>query len=80
LLLDHPAAGAHPADVEILVGVLDELVDKGASVLFAEHDQRVLEAADWMIKLGPGAGPHGGQILSSRARDHAVSRESGKSA
>ena len=63
-VVDEPSAGLHAADAEHVVAALRELVERGASVVMVEHDLSVVCEADWVIDLGPGGGPRGGQIVA----------------
>ena len=63
-VLDEPSAGLHAADVEQVTKALHALVAEGASVVVVEHDLDIIAAADWIIDLGPGAGPDGGRVVS----------------
>ncbi len=63
-VLDEPSIGLHPANVDGLLGVVDDLTAHGNSVVLVDHDARVLKRAQWLIELGPGAGTKGGQLLS----------------
>jgi excinuclease ABC subunit A len=63
-VLDEPTTGLHPADVERLVGQLDELVDAGNTVIVVEHEMRVVANSDWVIDVGPGAGDEGGTVVA----------------
>ncbi|MEY9926592.1 excinuclease ABC subunit A [Catenulispora sp. GP43] len=63
-LLDEPTSGLHPADADLLLFRLQELVDQGNTVVVVEHDMRVAAAADWLLDLGPGAGADGGRIVA----------------
>lgn len=63
LILDEPSTGLHAADLSGLLKVLDRLVRAGATMLVVEHNTDVIRSADWVIDLGPGAGPDGGQLL-----------------
>ncbi len=63
-VLDEPTIGLHPRDNVRLLESLRELKERGNSLLVVEHDTEVMEQADWIIDLGPGAGLHGGGIVS----------------
>jgi len=63
-ILDEPTAGLHPRDTERLLTSLRTLRDQGNSVVVVEHDEATIRSADWLIDLGPGAGPDGGQITA----------------
>lgn len=64
-VLDEPTAGLHPRDTERLIGSLVELRDQSNTVLVVEHDESLIRAADWLIDLGPGAGPDGGEVVAT---------------
>src|SRR5262249_20097666 len=63
-VLDEPTAGLHPRDTDRLLATLADLRDQGNSVVVVEHDESTIRAADWLIDLGPGAGPDGGRIVA----------------
>jgi excinuclease ABC subunit A len=63
LVLDEPSTGLHPQDLAGLLTILDRLVRQGATIVVVEHNTDVIRAADWIIDLGPGAGPQGGEII-----------------
>ena len=63
-VLDEPTIGLHQRDNERLLASIRRLVDIGNTVLVVEHDEDVIRAADYLIDMGPGAGLHGGKIMS----------------
>ncbi|MFX1284161.1 MAG: ATP-binding cassette domain-containing protein [Promethearchaeota archaeon] len=63
ILLDEPSTGLHPYDVSRLLFVLDKLVRTGATIVVVEHNSDFIRAADWIIDLGSGAGPEGGNLI-----------------
>ncbi len=62
-VLDEPSIGLHPRDMSRLLTLLHRLRDSGNTVLVVEHDPAAIEAADFMVELGPGSGDHGGEIV-----------------
>jgi len=63
IVLDEPSIGLHMADVPRLLAVVHRLVDAGTTVVVIEHNTDVIREADWVIDLGPGGGPDGGEVL-----------------
>jgi len=62
-ILDEPSIGLHSRDTNLLIKVLHQLRDLGNTVVVVEHDKAIMEAADYIIDLGPGAGRLGGEIV-----------------
>lgn len=62
-ILDEPTTGLHFEDVNVLMGVINRLVDRGNTVLIIEHNLDVVKSADWVIDIGPEGGKEGGQVL-----------------
>jgi excinuclease ABC subunit A len=62
-VLDEPTIGLHPADTGRLLGLLRRLADGGNTVVVVEHDPAAMQAADWMVELGPGSGEAGGALV-----------------
>ena len=64
-ILDEPTTGLHFEDINILMGVLQKLVDRGNTVLIIEHNLDVIKLADYIIDMGPEGGRGGGQVLAT---------------
>lgn len=64
-ILDEPSIGLHSRDTQKLIGVLKRLRDQGNTVIVVEHDEEIMEAADWIVDVGPKAGRLGGNIIYS---------------
>src|SRR5690606_29020148 len=62
-ILDEPTTGLHFEDVNVLLGVINRLVDRGNTVLIIEHNLDVIKTADWIIDMAPEGGNKGGQLL-----------------
>src|SRR5262245_47186490 len=76
-ILDEPSIGLHHRDNQRLLDTLIELRDLGNTVVVVEHDRDTMEAADWLVDLGPGAGRHGGGLVAmgtpAEVRAHSTS-------
>ena len=64
-ILDEPTTGLHFEDVNVLLGVLNRLVDRGNTVLVIEHNMDVIKVADYVIDMGPEGGMRGGELVFS---------------
>lgn len=64
-ILDEPTTGLHFEDVNVLLGVLNRLVQRGNTVLVIEHNMEVIKVADWVIDMGPEGGSGGGELVFS---------------
>lgn len=62
-VLDEPSIGLHARDTQRLIHVLKELRDLGNTIVVVEHDEDIIQAADYIIEIGPAAGIHGGEVV-----------------
>ncbi|NDD92630.1 hypothetical protein EBZ37_11145, partial [bacterium] len=62
-VLDEPTIGLHPVDTDRLLDILRELRDQGNTLVVVEHETKILQDADWIVELGPGAGKDGGRLV-----------------
>ena len=63
-ILDEPTSGLHYSDIEHLMKLINEIVDKGNTVLVIEHNIDFIQKSDWIIDLGPGGGDEGGEVIA----------------
>ena len=73
-ILDEPTTGLHFDDIHKLLEVLNRLVDLGNTVIVVEHNLDVIKTADWIIDLGPEAGPAGGRVVVEGTPEEIVAR------
>src|SRR5690606_34147931 len=71
-LLDEPTPGLHLDEIRKLLRVLGDLVEAGHTVVMIEHNLEVIKSADWVIDLGPGAGPEGGRLVAMGTPEQVV--------
>jgi excinuclease ABC subunit A len=64
-VLDEPSVGLHPLDIRVLLGVIDRLTVRGATVIVIEHDLDMIANADHVIDMGPGGGAAGGRVVAT---------------
>ena len=69
-VLDEPSIGLHQRDNQRLIDTLKNLRDLGNSVVVVEHDREIMLQSDWLIDFGPGAGDHGGKVISEGSPQH----------
>ena len=69
-VLDEPSIGLHQRDNDRLLGTLKNLRDQGNTVIVVEHDEEAIREADYVFDIGPGAGVHGGRVVSHGTPEH----------
>ncbi|MDR2270324.1 MAG: excinuclease ABC subunit UvrA [Sphingobacterium sp.] len=79
-ILDEPTTGLHFEDVNILMGVINRLVDRGNTVLIIEHNLDVVKSADWVIDIGPEGGKEGGQVLFEGTPENLIKNKKSETA
>ena len=80
-VFDEPPIGLPPADVQVLLGVFQTLIEHGATVIVIEHDLDVIRNADYIIDMGPGGGAQGGTVVAAGTPDvirHTPASQTGK--
>ena len=75
-ILDEPSIGLHQRDNKRLITALKELRDLGNTVIVVEHDRETIEAADYVIDLGPGAGNFGGNVVATGTPEETLNQDS----
>lgn len=75
-ILDEPTTGLHFEDINVLMGVLNRLVERGNTVMVIEHNLDVLKCADMIIDMGPGGGKNGGSIIATGTPEEIASGDS----
>ncbi len=75
-ILDEPSIGLHQRDNHRLIDALKNLKDVGNTVIVVEHDKDIMQAADYLIDLGPGAGEHGGLVVAHGTPDEVIKQKS----
>jgi len=74
-ILDEPTTGLHFHDIDKLILILQELVNKGNTVLVIEHNMDLVKTADWIIDLGPEGGKGGGEIIATGTPEQIVKKQ-----
>ena len=72
-VLDEPSIGLHQRDNRRLIDTLTRLRDLGNTLIVVEHDEDTIRTADWIVDIGPGAGEHGGKVVSAGSYEDLIS-------
>jgi len=62
-VMDEPSTGLHMSDIEKFIGIVENIVDNGNTVIIIEHNMDIIRSADWIIDLGPECGIRGGNVI-----------------
>lgn len=76
-IMDEPTTGLHLRDIAVLLGTMNELVERGNTLIIIEHNMDVLKFADWMIDFGPEGGEEGGHIVAEGTPEDVAKRSKG---
>ncbi|MEM7313780.1 MAG: excinuclease ABC subunit UvrA [Planctomycetota bacterium] len=76
-VLDEPSVGLHPTDVDRLLNAIEGLRNRGNTVVVVEHEESMIQAADRIVEIGPGAGDDGGEVMFEGTADELCDEESG---
>ena len=76
-ILDEPTTGLHFHDIAILLDVLNQLVERGNTVIVIEHNMDVIKMADWIIDMGPDGGRAGGDVVATGTPEQIVKKKVG---
>jgi excinuclease ABC subunit A len=79
-ILDEPTTGLHFEDIRVLLGVLQQLVEKGNTVIVIEHNLDVIKVADYLIDMGPEGGRGGGTLVAAGTPEEVVAAGKGYTA
>jgi len=79
-ILDEPTTGLHFEDVNVLMGVINRLVDRGNTILIIEHNLDVIKCADWVIDIGPEGGKEGGNVLFAGVPEELIKNKKSETA
>ena len=68
-VMDEPSIGLHPSNIKGLIGVMNDLVADGNSIILVDHDTQILKESDWIVEMGPQAGAEGGYVIAQGTTD-----------
>lgn len=74
-ILDEPTIGLHPKDTEGMIAILKKLRDLGNTLIVIEHDPDIMQAADYIVDIGPGSGKYGGEIIGNGTLQELINQE-----